>query len=387
MTTQNETSLPDGTVGCLSGVRILDLSRLAPGPYCSMLLADMGADVTVVGGGAGSLPIASLSRGKRLIGLDLKSAAGRKAFLLLASEADVVIEGYRPGVTKRLGIDYETLSALNPSLVYCSITGYGQTGPMSDRAGHDINYVAMSGAIGAFGPMNGVPAVPLNLLADFAGGSLFAAIGILGALHARQRSGTGGYIDASMVDGCLSLMTMHFQDWGQSVLKARGDGLVAGNAPYYRCYECADGKFVAVGALEPKFFVQLWTGLGFDDPVPAHLDRGTWQEMTSRFETAFASRSRDEWTERFRKVDACVTPVIDPDEARTHPQNTQRHPFLQSDGVAMAPKITSSLSNGLGKPMQDETEMVLRELGLEPEEIKLARAATSSADGLSWPPL
>lgn len=379
---------PSGTAtGCLSGIRILDLSRLAPGPYCSMLLADMGAEVIVVGGGAGSFPIPSLSRGKRFIGLDLKSEAGRKAFLMLAETADVVIEGYRPGVTSRLGIDYESLRALNPGLVYCSLTGYGQSGPMSDRAGHDINYVAMSGALGAFGPADGMPTVPLNLLADFAGGSLFAALGILGALFERQHSGRGKYIDAAMVDGCLSLMTMHFSDWGQPVLPTRGDGLLAGNAPCYRCYRCADGKFVAVGALEPKFFALLWTGLGFDEAVPAHLDRANWQRMTERFEAVFATRSRDDWVRHFSGVDACVTPVLDPDEARGHPQNTRRHPSLAKAGIVTAPLMAGNVSASSSAHLEDETDAVLSDIGLGRDAIAAAKPRTTGGGGISWPPL
>lgn len=383
----NSTTLAAPTRRCLEGVRVLDLSRLAPGPYCSMLLADMGAEVIVVGGGSGSFPIPSLSRGKRFIGLDLKSEAGREAFWRLAETADVIIEGYRPGVTVRLGIDYASLRAVNPKLIYCSITGYGQSGPMSGRAGHDINYAGMSGALGAFGPANDVPAVPLNLLADFAGGSLFAALGILGALYDREQSGEGQYIDAAMVDGCLSLMTMHFADWGKPVLKARGDGLVAGNAPYYRCYRCADNKFVAVGALEPKFFALLWRGLGFDDDIPDHLDRASWPDMAARFERVFATKTRDAWADHFSVVDACVTPVLDPDEARRHRQNTGRQPALAGEAVVTAPVMKGNCAQGASVSLQDETEAVLLSLDLTCDDIAAAKSETTGGAGISWPPL
>ncbi|MFN3764284.1 MAG: CaiB/BaiF CoA transferase family protein [Aliihoeflea sp.] len=385
MSSANDNAVKIG--GGLQGIKILDLSRLAPGPYCTMLLADMGAEVTIVGGGAGSLPIPALSRGKRLISLDLKSEAGRKAFLRLAESADVVVEGYRPGVTARLGIDYETLKAINPRLIYCSLTGYGQSGPLSQEAGHDINYVSLSGALGAFGPANDVPSFPLNLLADFAGGSLFATIGILSALYNRERVGEGQYIDAAMVDGCLSLMAMHFPDWGKPVLASRGDGLVAGTAPYYRCYACADGKHISVGALEPRFFQNLWTGLGFVDAPPQHLDRSTWPAMTKLFEETFLTHDRDEWVERFAGKDACLTPVLDPEEALAHPHNRMRHPDFGKEDAVKAPLMRADAGRPSGIDMTDRTEEVLREAGLDAEEIASAKSSAMAIAGLAWPPL
>jgi alpha-methylacyl-CoA racemase len=277
--------------GALEGVRVLDLTRLAPGPYCTMLLADMGAEVIVVGGGLGSLPIPALARGKRFITLDLKSSDGRQAFEGLARQSDVLIEGYRPGVMSRLGLGNESLRELNPRLIYCALTGYGQSGPLAQEAGHDLNYAALSGALGTFGPVGGVPSFPLNLLADFAGGSLFATIGILSALYMRQHTGLGQYIDAAMVDGCISMMAMHYPDWGKPVLLDRGDGLVAGTAPFYRCYRCEDGRFIAVGALERRFFENLWSGLGYPQPPPSHMDRSTWASMTERFAATFAGQA------------------------------------------------------------------------------------------------
>ncbi len=370
----------------LHGSRVLDLSRLAPGPYCTMLLADMGADVVAVGGGAGSLPIPAFMRGKKVINLDLKKDEGRKAFYRLVESADVVVEGYRPGVTSRLGIDYETLKAINPRLVYCSLTGYGQDGPLAQEAGHDINYVALSGAIGAVGPVDAPPVVPLNLLADFAGGSLFATIGILTALYEREKTGQGQYIDAAMVDGCLSLMAMHYPDWGHPVLAARGDGLVAGTAPYYRCYQCKDGKFIAVGALERKFFENLWAGLGYEDSPPPHLDRAVWGSMTERFNATFLTRTRDDWAACFAGKDACVTPVLDPQEAIDHPHNRARHPDFTRDNVARAPVMQATSSNAAVVDLTDRTEEVLGSIGLSEVEIAAAKSKQGIA-GLSWPPL
>lgn len=371
----------------LHGVRVLDLSRLAPGPYCTMLLADMGAEVIAVGGGAGSLPIPVFLRGKTLISLDLKCKEGRQAFHRLAEGADVVVEGYRPGVAARLGIDYDTLKAINPRLIYCSLTGYGQTGPLSQEAGHDINYAALSGALGAFGPVDDVPVFPLNLLADFAGGSLFATNGILCALYERERTGVGQYIDAAMVDGCLSLMAMHFPDWGNPVLAARGDGLVAGTAPYYRCYLCADGKYVATGALERRFFENLWAGLGYDDPPPPHLDRSTWDAMTARFQETFSLRSRDDWTAHFVGKDACVAPVLDPEEALAHPHNRMRHPAFSKDDAVKAPIMRATAGRTPHTDLTDRTAEVLNAAGSSREEIEKAKAPAADISGLAWPPL
>ncbi|MDB5558059.1 MAG: alpha-methylacyl-CoA racemase [Enterovirga sp.] len=373
----------------LAGVRVLDVSRLAPGPYSTMLLADMGAEVIVVGGGTGSLPIPALARGKRFISLDLKSPEGHEAFVGLVKRSDVLVEGYRPGVMKRLRLDYETLREVNPRLIYCALTGYGQTGPLSQEAGHDLNYAAISGALGAFGPADGVPSFPLNLLADFAGGSLFATVGILSALYMRQHTGTGQYIDAAMVDGCMSLMAMHYPDWGQPVLRARGDGLLAGSAPFYRCYGCQDGRHIAVAALEPRFFDNLWAGMGYEDPVPDHMDRGAWPAMTERFAARFATRPRDEWARIFAGRDACVTPVLDPVEALSHPHNTARHPDLAPERVPVVPGLSGAASAPGEIALQDDTKRVLQDLGLwsEPLAAYAERSAAESGAGLKWPPL
>lgn len=370
----------------LSGVRILDLTRLAPGPYCTMLLADMGAEVIVVGGGSGSAPIPALSRGKTFISLDLKAAAGRDAFCRLADTADVVIEGYRPGVMARLGIDAATLRARNPRLIYCAITGYGQTGPMASAAGHDINYAGLSGALGAFGPVDGPPVFPLNLLADFAGGSLFAAMGILAALYERERTGEGQVIDAAMVDGCLSMMAMHLPDWGRAVLPARGDGLLAGTAPFYRCYCCADGRYVAVGALERRFFEALWDGLGLPKPAPPHFDRQAWPAMSERFEALFRARSRDAWVDHFAGRDCCVSPVLDPAEALVHPHNRSRHPDLAADRPLKVPVMPMTGEPAAAYEPADRTDEVLAVAGLTQGEIAAARSDAAMTDGLPWPP-
>ncbi len=257
----------------LTGVRVIDMSRNAPGPYCTMLLADLGAEVIVVGGGRAGPPVSSFARGKRFITLDLKAEEGRRALGRLVETADVFVESFRPGVAERLGAGYDALSASNPGLVYCSLTGYGQSGPLAQEAGHDLNYLALSGILGAIGPDDRPPTAPLNLMADFAGGSFVATIGILAALFERVSSGKGQHIDAAMIDGCMSLMTMHYAVWNSKAMPSRGRGLLAGSAPYYRCYRTSDGRYVSVGALEPQFFAALWADLG-EGPAPDQMDMG-----------------------------------------------------------------------------------------------------------------
>jgi len=370
----------------LNGTLVLDLSRLAPGPYGSMLLADMGADVVVIGGGRSGLPIESYRRGKHFIYLDMKSEAGLAAFLQLVDKADVLIEGFRPDVKKRLGIDYETLSARNPGLIYCSLTGYGQEGPLAQEAGHDINYVGMSGALGAMGPADGVPAIPLNIIADFAAGGLYAAYAILGALLERQRSGLGQSLDVAMVDGCLSLMAMHYSDWGQPVLPSRGKGLMAGEAPFYRCYACKDGQYVAVGALETAFFKNLWKGLSLEQP-PDHMDKRTWPAMTDQFEALFASRTRDEWVAHFKGLDACVTPVLSPDEVFEHPHIKSRFPQGGAACVPAIPLYSRTPVGGQGAQAAQESAELFRRLGLSDDVIKHSLVNHTEVTGLVWPPI
>jgi alpha-methylacyl-CoA racemase len=364
----NENPPPKGP---LHGIRIIDLTRLAPGPYCTMLLADFGAEVIGVGGGRAGRALQAFARGKRHIAVNLKTEAGRRALHVLVRTADVFVEGFRPGVAARLQADYATLSALNPKLVYCSITGYGQDGPRAREAGHDINYISVSGVLGAIGPAGQPPQPPLNLIADFAGGSLAAALGIMAALFEAGRSGKGQYIDAAMIDGCLSLMAMHFPAWGTGMMPGRGDGLLAGNAPYYRCYPCADGRYVAVGALERPFFETLWRVLEFGD-APDHSDRTNWPQIESAFTVAFAKRSRDEWAAIFAGSDACVTPVLAPDEVWDEPQIRHRHPQAGGRAVPPMPQLSRTPGTANETDLSDCSREVLAQAGLSPEEIEAA---------------
>nr|WP_256493593.1 CaiB/BaiF CoA-transferase family protein [Pseudonocardia sp. McavD-2-B] len=374
--------------GPLTGIRVLDMTRLAPGPYGSMLLADLGAEVIAVGGGRSGLPVPALARGKQFVTLDLKTADGRAALHRLVEVSDVLMEGFRPGVADRIGAGYEELRRINPRLVYCSVTGYGQTGPLAQAAGHDINYAAVGGALGTFGPADGPPVPPLNLLADFAGGGLLAAFGIVSALYERERSGAGQYLDAAMVDGVLSMMGMNFADWGHRSLPARGEGVLTGSMPAYRCYPCADGRHVAVGALENAFFANLWAALELGE-VPDHLDPENWTEIGERLTAAFATRDRDAWAERFAGVDACVTPVLEPHELAGFGQIKERYDGFDPGSVPPVPVFSRTAARAGHTDTADATEAVLTRLGVSAD---VARRVTAggggpAVTGLSWPPL
>lgn len=373
----------------LAGVRVLDMSRLAPGPYCTMLLADLGAEVIVVGGGRAGLPVSSFSRGKHFIALDMKAAEGRRALERLAATADVLVEGFRPGVAERLGAGYEQLSRLHPGLIYCSLTGYGLEGPLAQEAGHDLNYLSLTGVLGSIGPADAEPVVPLNLIADFAGGSLVAVIGILSALYARTKTGRGQHIDAAMIDGCLSLMAMHSMVWGDTAMPARGRGWLSGAAPYYRCYRCKDDRYVSVGSLEPQFFAALWRIVGSGEP-PDQMDMGVWPEIERVFTEAFATRARDEWGEFLIGKEVCVFPILDPQEAWEHPHIRQRHPDASTTEPPTLPRF-----NGKALPIpptdtSDKSVEWLRTVGLSDAEIALASPERErNGNGTTrtgWPP-
>lgn len=373
----------------LEGVRVIDMSRLAPGPYCTMLLADLGAEVIVVGGGRAGLPVSSFSRGKHFIALDLKAPEGRKALQQLAATADVFVEGFRPGVAGRLGAGYEELSALNPRLIYCSLTGYGQEGPLAQEAGHDLNYLALTGVLGSIGPADGPPIVPLNLIADFAGGSFVATIGILAALIERQSSGQGQHIDAAMIDGCLSLMAMHSPMWGEAVMPERGRGWLSGAAPYYRCYPCKDGGYVAVGALEPQFFAELWSDLIGGEP-PDQMDTSQWPRIAESLGEALMKRTRDEWGRHFAGRDACVFPVLNPSEAWAHPHIRQRHAGSSASEPPPFPRFSGTPLHIRQTDTSDQSAAVLTRAGMALEDIDKASPAIErerlNKAGSGWPP-
>ncbi|XVV17294.1 CaiB/BaiF CoA transferase family protein [Actinoplanes sp. CA-131856] len=332
--------------GPLDGIRVVELAGLAPGPFGCMVLADLGADVVRVDRPGGQFPpLGPLGRGRRTVELDLKTPDGVAELLRLTEHADVFVEGFRPGVAERLGFGPERLAEINDRLVYCRMTGWGQDGPLAARAGHDIDYIAIAGALEPLGRAGERPHAPINLVGDFAGGGMLLAVGVLAALLERSHSGRGQVVDAAMVDGSALLMTfVHgmaaIGQWGP----ARGENLLDGGAPFYDTYETSDGGFMAVGALEPPFYQALLDGLGLSTAdLPHQYDKSGWPVLRSRFAAAFASKSRDEWTTTFAGSDACVAPVLSPFEAPDHPHNAERATFITVDGVrqpAPAPRFS-----------------------------------------------
>ncbi|MEV7010364.1 CaiB/BaiF CoA-transferase family protein [Streptosporangium sp. NPDC051022] len=358
--------------GPLAGVRVLELAGLAPGPFAGMMLADHGAEVLRVERVAAVAAAGDRSRhevmdrGKRTIGLDLKSPEGVAAFKELAGNADVVIEVFRPGVAERLGIGPADLHAVNPRLVYGRMTGWGQEGPLARTAGHDIDYVAVSGVLSMLGREGERPTPPINILGDFAGGGLMLAYGVLLALLERERTGEGRVIDAAMVDGAAALFAMFYQNVQSGLWGPRGTNLLDTGAPMYDTYETADGGFLAVGALEPQFWTEMVTLMGLSD-LPDRDDRSRWPELRRRLAEAFASRTRAEWQAIFDGSDACVSPVLEMAEAAEHPHNKARGAFVEVGGVrqpAPAPRL-------LGVPEQDLSPATrltdLASWGLSPE--------------------
>ncbi|GGM28150.1 CaiB/BaiF CoA transferase family protein [Micromonospora yangpuensis] len=341
-----------GATGPLAGVRVVELASLAPAPFGCMVLADLGADVVRVDRPGGPVvgrltPGATgpVQRGRRAVVLDLKSPAGVADLLRLVERADVLVEAYRPGVAERLGLGPRVCRDRNPRLVYARMTGWGQDGPLATRAGHDIDYIAVAGALEPLGRAGDRPYAPANLLGDFAGGGMLLVTGVLAALLERERSGVGQVVDVAMVDGSALLTTfLHgLVDAGQWSAP-RGHNLLDGGAPFYDTYRTADDRFVAVGALEPAFYAALLTGLGLADAadLPDQYDRAGWPELRRRFAERFAARTRDEWTGVFADSDACVAPVLTPTEAHRHPHNAARHTFVEVGGVrqpAPAPRF------------------------------------------------
>lgn len=327
--------------GPLAGVRVLELAGIGPGPHAGMLLADLGADVVRID--RPGRPMASdvnpLMRGRRRLLIDVREPEGRAEVLDLVARADVLIEGYRPGVTERLGIGPEDCLARNPRLVYGRITGWGQDGPLARRAGHDINYLALTGVLHAIGRGGGErPVPPVNLVGDFGGGSIFLVMGLLAALHAVQRGEQGQVVDAAMVDGASLIAQMMWTQLAQGTWKDEpGSNLLDGGAPFYDTYTCADGRFMAVGAIEAPFYAALLNGLGLDAAdLPEQMDRARWPELRARIAAAFLTKPRDEWAAIFAETDACATPVLAFGEVATHPHVAARGTITCASGIPQA---------------------------------------------------
>lgn len=367
--------------GPLSGVVVTELAGLGPAPFGGMLLADLGAEVVRVDRiGRPSLPIGSvegdvLNRGKTSIAVDLKSPDGVEVVLRTVARSQILIEGFRPGVAERLGIGPAECLARNPALVYGRMTGWGQYGPMAAMAGHDIDYIALSGALHSIGPAEH-PVPPLNLVGDFGGGGMLLVVGVLAALVRASRSGQGQVVDTAMVDGSALLMASHHgylaDGWW---VPEREANLLDGAAPFYTTYETSDGGHVAVGALEPQFFAALVEGLGLDPAtLGAQNDRDGWPAMREKFAARFAERSRDDWAGHFAGTDACVAPVLSMTEARHNPHNRERGIFVEMHGVvqpAPAPRFSATPSEVSGPPpaVGRDTDAVAAAAGFSPDEI------------------
>ena len=370
-------------MGPLSGFKVLELESIGPVPFCGMMLADMGADVLLVDRPADPLLGLALPRhgdvmlrGRRSVTLDLKTGDGVAALLQLAERADALIEGFRPGVLERLGLATDVLLARNPKLVIGRMTGWGQDGPLAPRAGHDIDYIALSGALHAIGHADGRPVPPLNLVGDFGGGGMLLACGVLAALLEAQRSDKGQVVDAAMVEGASLLTTMF---WGLRAgnqwSAARGANILDSGAPWYDTYATADGKFVAIGAIEPKFYAELLSRLGLThDDLPAQHDRNGWPVLRARFAQVLKRKSRDEWCRIFDGSDACFAPVLGFDEASVHPHNVARKAHVSVGDVvqpAPAPRFSRTPSEIRGAPPERGTaaRTALSGWGFAPAEI------------------
>ncbi len=377
-------------MGPLAGFRIIEMAGIGPAPFAAMLLADMGAEVirvdrreaTDLGLPGRETRFEVLHRGRRSLALDVKSEAGRAIVLRLAAKADALIEGFRPGVMERLGLGPDALAKVNPKLVFGRMTGFGQDGPLAQRAGHDINYIALAGVLHGIGRQGQAPVPPLNLVGDFGGGGMFLAFGVVCALLEAQKSGMGQVVDAAMVDGAAYLMALMYGMHAQGVWRdERGVNLLDTGAPWYDTYETKDGKWLAVGAIEQRFYAEFVKGLGLAAAdLPAQHDRSGWPELRRRFAEAIRQRTRDEWERVFAGSDACVAPVLSLGEASHHPHNAARATFTDYDGVvqpAPAPRFSRTAA-AIGAPPRArgaDCEAILRDWGFETAEIDTLQSA------------
>ncbi|ONF73721.1 CaiB/BaiF CoA transferase family protein [Amycolatopsis keratiniphila] len=381
--------------GPLAGLKVVELAGIGPGPWCGMLLSDLGAEVlrvdrpsavgtmrTDLGAANGRQPAFVNDRGRRSIAVDLKHPRGAEVVLRLVEQADVLIEGNRPGVAERLGVGPEDCFARNPGLVYGRATGWGQDGPLSQTAGHDLNYLATSGLLAAIGPAGGAPAVPLNLLGDYAGGGLMLAMGLVAALWEARNGGPGQVVDASMLDGIALLGGVFYGQRQAGMLSLeRGGNTLDGGAPFYTVYETVDGGWMAVAAIEAKFFSELLDVLGLPPELAAlQWNRPEWPSLHAKIADVFRTRPRSEWESRFDGREACTTPVLDLDEALHHEHATARASFVPVDGVlqpAPAPRFsrTPGAIQGPAVPAGADTDTALHDWGLSEDEVTALRTS------------
>jgi alpha-methylacyl-CoA racemase len=380
-------------MGVLSGYRVIELAGIGPGPMCAMLLSDMGADVLRIDrmaeaglGIAMDQKYSFLNRGRRSVAFDLKRPEAIDAVLKLVDKADALIEGFRPGVTERLGLGPDDCLKRNTRLVYGRMTGWGQEGPLAHAAGHDINYIALSGALHSFGRKGDAPVPPLNLVGDFGGGALYLALGVVAGLLEAQKSGKGQVVDAAMVDGAASLMTaiygMHASGfWNNN----RGENILDTGAHYYEVYETKDGKYVAIGSIEAKFYAELLRLSGLQGvELPHQQDRSKWPAMKERLKEIFRTKTRDEWCKIMEGSDVCFAPVLSMDEAPQHPHNRHRGTFVEAGGVTQpgpAPRFSRTPSKIQRPPAKpgEHTEEALRDWGFGASDLERLRSCGAIA--------
>jgi alpha-methylacyl-CoA racemase len=375
-------------MGPLEGVRVVELAGIGPGPFCAMLLADMGAEVIRVDRAAmvgrdtdrdgNDARFNLLARGRRNIAVDLKNPAGVDATLRLIDRADALIEGFRPGVMERLGLGPDLCLARNPKLVYGRMTGWGQDGPIAHTAGHDINYIALSGVLHSIGEAGGAPAIPLNLIGDFGGGALYLAMGVLAGIISARATGRGQVIDCSMVEGSASLMMMMYGALASGAwTEERGRNRTDGGSHFYHVYETKDGEYVSVGSIEPQFYALLLKHTGLEgEALPEQTDRTTWPDMQRRLARIFKEKTRDEWTQIMEQTDICFAPVLRMSEAIGHKHNVHRDSFIEVEGIPQptpAPRFLGTPTRVQCPPARvgEHTDAILRDCGFDAGEIAL----------------
>jgi alpha-methylacyl-CoA racemase len=370
-------------MGPLQGIRIVEFAGIGPGPFAAMLLSDMGAQIVRIDrktGGRQTGKTEIYMRGRKAVAFDMKKPEAIEAALKLIDRADALIEGFRPGVMERLGVGPDICLKRNPKLVYGRMTGWGQTGPLAMAAGHDMNYIAITGALHAIGPKEGKPVPPLNLVGDFGGGALYLAFGVVCGLLEAKSSGKGQVVDAAMTDGAASLMTMFYAMMASGFWKdERSSNMLDGGAHFYDTYETKDGKYVSIGSIEPQFYKELLEKTGISDPAfAAQMDRSAWPQLKAKLAAVLKTKTRDEWDATMQGSDVCYAPVLSIAEAPRHPHNTARKTFVEIDGVvqpAPAPRFSRTVPEIQSPPESADSEAALKAWGFSAEEIGTLAAA------------
>ncbi len=371
-------------MGPLHGVKVIEFAGIGPGPFCAMLLSDMGAEVVRIDrkGGRGANKFDITSRGRRSIALDLKNPEAVKTAVTLISQADALLEGFRPGVMEKLGLGPDVALKANPKLVYGRMTGWGQTGPLSQAAGHDINYIALTGALHAIGRKSEAPVPPLNLVGDFGGGALYLAFGMACALFEARGSGKGQVVDCAMTDGAASLMSMFYGFKAMGMWSDdKGENLLDGGAHFYDTYETSDGKWVSIGSIEPQFYALLLEKTGITDPeFQSQMDRSKWPALKAKIAAVIKTKTRDQWDKLMEGTDVCYAPVLSLSEAPHHPHNKARKTFVEVEGVthpAPAPRFSRTVPEiqGVAPQAGQHSEAILKDWGFSPSAIDALKSS------------